>query len=152
MEGEKVEAVTDFLFLGSKIIVDGDCSHEINRCLFLGRKAMTNLDSILKSRNPPPPKPNQKQRLHFADKGLYSQSYGFSRSHRWMWKLDHEGRLNTKGLMLSNCGAGKDSLRVPLIARRSNQAIIREIDPEYSLEGLPLKLQFLATWCEEKTH
>ena len=60
IEGEKWEAVTDFLFLGSKITADGDCSHEIKRCLLLRRKAMTNLNSILKSRH------------HFADKGLYS--------------------------------------------------------------------------------
>ena len=67
---EKVETVTGFIFLGSKITVDSDCSHEIKRCLFLGRKAMTNLDSVIK-----------KQRHHFANKGLYSQSYGFSSSH-----------------------------------------------------------------------
>ena len=72
IEGEKVEAVTDFLSLGSKITADGDCSHKIKRCLLLGRKAMTNLDSILKNRH------------HFADKGLYSQSYSFSNSHVWM--------------------------------------------------------------------
>ena len=70
IEGEKVEVVTDFLFLGSKITVDGDCSHEIQRCLLLGRKSMTNLDSIFK-----------KQRYHFADKGLYGQSHGFSSGH-----------------------------------------------------------------------
>ena len=73
IEGEKVEGVTVFIFLGSKITVDGDCSHEIKRCLLLGRKAMTNLDSILKSK-----------RHHFADSGAYSQSYGFSSSHVWM--------------------------------------------------------------------
>ena len=67
--GEKVKTVTDFIFLGSKITVDSDYSHEIKRCLLLGRKAMTNLDSILKSRH------------HFADKGPYSQSYGFFSSH-----------------------------------------------------------------------
>ena len=67
-----METVTDFLFLGSKITVDGDCSHEIKRRLLLGRKALTNLNSILKSRH------------HFANKGLYSQSYGFSISHAWM--------------------------------------------------------------------
>ena len=77
MEGEKVEAVTDFIFLGSRITVDGYCSCEIKRCLLLGRKAMTNLDSILKSSR------------HFADKGVSSQSYGFSSSHVWMWDLDH---------------------------------------------------------------
>jgi len=65
-----MEIVTDFIFLGSKITVDSDCSHKIKRCLLLGRKAMTNLDSVLK-----------KQRHHFADKGPYNQSYGFSSSH-----------------------------------------------------------------------
>ena len=73
IEGEKMEAMTDFIFLSSKITMDGDCSHEIKRCLLLGRKAMTNLDSILK-----------KQRHHFANKGPSSQSYGFSSSHVWM--------------------------------------------------------------------
>ena len=72
IEGEKVEAVTDFLFLGFKITADGDCSHEIRRrCLLLGRKAITNLDGILKSR----------QTNYFANKGSYHQSYGFSSSH-----------------------------------------------------------------------
>ena len=70
---EKKETVTDFIFLGSKITADSDCSHEIKRCLLLGRKAMTNIDSVLK-----------RQRNHFADKGPSSQSYGFSSSHVWM--------------------------------------------------------------------
>ena len=78
MHGETMETVRDFVFLGSKITVDGDCSPEIKRCLFLGRKAMTNLDSILKSRH------------YFANKGPYSQSYGFSSSQVWMWELDHK--------------------------------------------------------------
>ena len=69
---EKVVTVTDFIFLCSKIIVDSDCSHEIKRHLLHGRKAMTNLDSLLKRKH------------HFADKGLYSQSCGFSSSHVWM--------------------------------------------------------------------
>ena len=69
-----METVTDFIFLGSKIMVDGDCSHEIKRCLLLGRKAMTNLDNILKSRDI----------NYFANKGPSSQSYGFSSSHVWM--------------------------------------------------------------------
>ena len=69
---ETVETVTDFIVLGSKITVDGDCSHEIKRCLPLGRKVMNNLDSILKSRH------------YFANKGLSSQSYDFSSSHIWM--------------------------------------------------------------------
>ena len=73
IDGETVETVTDFIFLGSKITVDGDCSHEIKRHLLLGRKAMTNLDRILK-----------KHRHYFANKGPSSQSYGFSGSHVWM--------------------------------------------------------------------
>ena len=70
---EKMETVIDFMFLGSKIIANGDCSHEIKRCLLLVRKAMTNLDSILK-----------KQRHYFANKGQSSQGYGFSSSHVWI--------------------------------------------------------------------
>ena len=73
-----MEAVTDFIFLGSKITADGNCSHEIKRRLLLGRKAMTNLDSIKKQRN------------HFANKGLYSQSYSFFSSHVQMWEMDHK--------------------------------------------------------------
>ena len=68
-----MQTVRDFIFLGSKITADGECSHGINRCLLLGRKAKTNLDSLLK-----------KQRQYFADKGPSSQSYDFSRSHVWM--------------------------------------------------------------------
>ena len=75
---ETMVTVTDLIFWGSKITADGDCSHEIKRCLLLGRKAMTNLDSILKSRH------------YFTYKGLYSQSYGFSSSHVWMWELDYK--------------------------------------------------------------
>ena len=71
IDGETVETVSDFIFLGSKITADGDCNHEIKRCLLLGRKVMTNLDSILKSRD-------------IANKGPSSQSYGFSSGHVWM--------------------------------------------------------------------
>ena len=73
IDGEKVETVTDFIFLGSKVTVDGDHSHQIKRHLLLGKKVMTNLDGIFK-----------KHRCHFADKGPYSQSYGFSSSHVWI--------------------------------------------------------------------
>ena len=79
INGETIETVRDFILGGSKITTDGDCSHEIKRCLLLGRKAMTNLDSILK-----------KQRRYFADKGPSSQSYGLSSSHVWMWELDYK--------------------------------------------------------------
>ena len=78
-DGETMETVTDFIFWGSKITADDDCSHEIKRHLLLGRKAMTNLDSILKN-----------QRHYFAKKGPSSQGYGFSSSHLWMWELDYK--------------------------------------------------------------
>ena len=78
INGETMETVRDFIFLVSKITADGDCSHEIKRHLLLGRKAMTNLDSILKSRR------------YFTDKCPSSQSCGFSSSHVWMWKLDYK--------------------------------------------------------------
>ena len=77
IDGETVETVSDFIVLGSKITADGDCSHEIKRCLLLGRKVMTNLDNILKSRD-------------IANKGPYSQGYDFSSGHVWMWELNCE--------------------------------------------------------------
>ena len=99
IEGEKVETVADFIFLGSKITVDGDCSHEIKRFLLLEGKALTNLDSVLKN-----------QRLDFADKGPDSQSYGFSSSHIWMWELDHkEGWVPKNWCFQTVCGAREDS-------------------------------------------
>ena len=79
IDGETVETVSDFIFWGSKVTADGDCSHEIKRRLLLGRKVMTNLDSII-----------QKQRHYFANKGPSSQGYGFSSGHVWMWELDCE--------------------------------------------------------------
>ena len=79
IDGETVETVSDFILGGSKITADGDCSHEIKRCLLLGRKVMTNLDSILKSR-----------RHYFVNKGPSSQGYGFSNGHVWMRELDYK--------------------------------------------------------------
>ena len=79
IDGEKMGTVIDFIFLSSKITVDGNCSQEIKRCLLLGKKAMTHLDSIFK-----------KQRHHFIDKDPYSQEGGFSSSHTWMWDLDRK--------------------------------------------------------------
>ena len=79
IDGETMVIMTHFIFLGSKTTTDSDCSHEIKRCLLLGRKVMTNHDSILK-----------KQRHYFANKGPSSQSYGFSSSHVWMWELDYK--------------------------------------------------------------
>ena len=80
IDGETVETVADFIFLGSKITADGDCSHEIKRCLLLGRKAMTN-QTIQRIK---------KQGHYFANKDPSSQSYGFSSSHVWMWELDYK--------------------------------------------------------------
>ena len=77
IDGETVETVADFIFVGSKITADGDCSHEIKRCLLLGKKVMTNLRQYVK-----------KQSHYFANKGPFSQSYGFSSGHIWMWELD----------------------------------------------------------------
>ena len=127
MEEEKVEAVTDFIFLGSKITEDGDCSHEIKRCFLLGRIV---------------DKPRQcikKQRHHFADKGPYSH-YGFSSSHVQMWELDQKAECQRTDAF--ELWWWRRLLRVPWTARRSNHSILREIDPEYSLEGPMLKLQY----------
>ena len=79
IDGETVETASDFILGGSKITADGDCSHEIKRCLLFGRKVVTNLDSVLK-----------KQRHYFANTGLSSQGYGFSSGHVWMGELDYE--------------------------------------------------------------
>ena len=131
IDGETVETMTDFIFLGSKITADGDCSHEIKRHLLLGRKAMTNLDSILKSRH------------YFAKKGSSSQSYGFSSSHyrckSWTIRKAECGRIDAFELW-----CWRRLLRVPWTARKSNQPILKEISPVCSLEGmmLNLKLQY----------
>ena len=115
IEGDNLEAVTDFLSLGSRITVDSDCSHEIRRCLLLGRKAITNLDRILKSRAITLPQ------------GPYSQSYGLSSS----LEIRPWRRLRAKELMLLNYRAG-GLLRVPQTARRANESILKEVNPEYS--------------------
>ena len=126
--------MSDVIFLGSKITADGDCSHEIKWRLLLGRKVMTNLDSILK-----------KQRHYFAKKGPSSQSYGFSSSHVWMWEFDYKkAEYRRTGAFELWCW--RRFLRVPWTARRSNQSILKEISHEYSiysniLVGLMLKLK-----------
>ena len=128
IDGKTVETVTDFIFLGSKITADGDCSHEIKRRLLLGRKAVTNLNSILKSRD-------------ITNKGPSSQSYGFSSSHVWMWELDYKESWAPKIWCFWAVVLEKTLKGVPWTARRSNQFILKEISPEYSLEGLMLKLK-----------
>ena len=128
----KEETVTDFIFRGSKITVDGDFSQEIKRHLLLGRKATINLDSILKSR----------ERHYFSDKGPSSQSYGFSSSHVQMWELDHKKSWAPKNWRFFELWCWRRFLRVPWAARKSNQSILEEINPEHSLEDLSLKLKF----------
>ena len=123
---ETVETMS-FISLGSKITADGDCSHEIKRHLLLGRKAMTNRDSILKGRDIIlPPKVHLVKALVFPE-----VMYGYE-----SWTIK---KAEHRELMLLNCGVGEDS-RVPWAARRSNQSILKEINPEYSLEGLMLKV------------
>ena len=126
-----VETVSDFIFLGSKITADGDYSHEIKRCLVLGRKVMTNLDSILKRRD---------ITHYFANKGPSSQSYGFSSGHVWMWELDCEESWALKNWCFWTVVLEK-TLESPWTTRISNQSILKEISPGCPLEGLMLKLK-----------
>ena len=124
IEGGKVGTVTDFIFLGSKITVDCDCSHEIKRCLLLGRKGMTNLDSILKSRDITLP-----TKVHLLKAMVFPVVlYGCE---SWTIKKAECQRIDAFELW-----CWRRLLRVPWIARRSNQSILKEINPEYSLEGL----------------
>ena len=128
IDGEKMETVTHFILEGSKITADGDCSHEIKRCLLLGRKVVTNLDSIKKLRH------------YFANIGPSSESYGFTSSYVWMFKLTIKKTeyVRIDGFEL---WCSRRLLRVPWTARRSNQSILKKISLEYSLEGLILKLK-----------
>ena len=124
------KTVTNFSFLGSKITADGDCSHEIKRHLLLRRKAMTNLDRILKNRG-----------ITFLTKVCLVKAMVFPVDMYWYksWTIK---KASTKELMLSNCGAAQDSWEsIPWTTGRSNQSIQKEINPEYSLEGLMLKLK-----------
>ena len=130
-----METVSDFIFLGSKITADGDCSHEIKGRLLLGRKVMTNLDSILKSRDITLP-----TEVHPVKAMVFPVvMYGFE---SWTTKKVECRRIDAFELW-----CWRRLLRVPWMARRSNQSILKEISPEYLLEGLmlKLKLQYLAT-------
>ena len=129
MDGEKLEAVTDFIFLGSKITVDGDCSHEIKRHLFLGRKAMTNLDSVLKSKDITLPAKVRLVKAMVFPVVMYG-------CESWTIKKAEHQRINTFELW-----CWRRLLRVPWTARRSNQSILKEISPGCSLEGLMQKLK-----------
>ena len=124
-----METMTDFIFLGSKITADGDSSHEIKRCLVLGRKVMTYLDSILKSRDITlPTKVRQVKVMVFP-----VVVYGFE---NWAIKIAEHLRIDAFELW-----CWRRLLRVPWTARKSSQSILKEISPEYSLEGLMLKLK-----------
>ena len=127
-----METVRDFIFLGSKITADGDCSHEIKRHLLLGRKAMTKLDSILKSRDMTLPTKDVQSKVW-----LFQQSMCECES--WTIQKTEHQRIDAFKLW-----CWKRLLRVPWTAKRSNQSILKEINPEYSLEGqmLRLKLQY----------
>ena len=129
IDGETIETVTDFIFLGFKITADGDCSHEVKRHLLLARKVMPNLDSILKSRDVTLP---TKVRLVKAMVFLLVM-YGCE---SWTIKKAEHRRVDTFELW-----CWRRLLRVPWTARRTNQSILMEISPEYSLEGLMLKLK-----------
>ena len=129
IDGKIVETVTDFIFLGSKITADGDCSHEIKRHLLLGRKAMTNLDSLLKSRDITLP-----TKAHLVKAMVFSVvMYGCE---SWTTKKAERRKIDAFELWCQ-----RRLLRVPLTARRSNQSILKEISPGCSLEGLMLKLK-----------
>ena len=129
IDGETMETVTYFIFLGSKITADGDCSHEIERCLLLGRRVTTNLDSILKSRDITLP---IKVRLAKA-MVIPVVRYGCE-----SWTIK---KAECRGIDAFELWCWRRLLRVPWTARRPNQSILKEISPEYSLEGLMLKLK-----------
>ena len=141
IDGETVATVTDFIFLGSKITADGDCSHEIKRHLSLGKKAMTKWHCI------------KNQRHYFANKGLYNWSYGFSSNHVWMWESDH-----IEGWMPNNrcfwTVVIEKTLKCPLYSKE-----IKSINPKENQPWIFIKrnvaeseaLTLFSAWCEEKT-
>ena len=129
IDGEPVETVSDFLFLGSKITADGDCCHEIKRHLLLGRKVMTNLDSIFKSRDITLPTKVRLVKAMVFPVVMYG-------CENWTVKKAERRRIDAFELWY-----WRRLLRVPWTARRSNQSILKEISPGYSLKGLMLKLK-----------
>ena len=134
IEAQKVKAVTDFIFLDSKITADSNCSHEIKRCLLLGRKAMANLDSVLKSKG------FTLLTKVCLVKAMVFPVVMYGCEHWTIKKAEHQ-RTDVFELW-----CWRRLLRVPWTEGRSTQSILNEINPEYSLEGL------MATWCKEPTH
>ena len=129
IDGETVETVADFIFLGSRITADSDCSQEIKRCLILGRKVMTNLDSILKSRDI-----TLSRKVHLVKAMVFPVvMYGCE---SWTIKKAKSRRIDAFELC-----CWRRLLKVSWTARRSNQSILKEISPEFSLERLMLKLK-----------
>ena len=129
IDGKTVETVRDFIFGGSKITADGDCSHEIKRLLLLGGKVMTNLDSIFKSRDISLP-----SKVHLVKAMVFPVVMYRCES----WTIKKAERQRTDAFEL---WCWRRLLRIPWNARRSNQSILKEISPKYSLEGLMLKLK-----------
>ena len=129
IDGETMETVTDFIFWGSQITVDGNCNHLIKRCLLLGRKVMTSLDSILKSRDITLPTKVCLVKAMVFPVVMYG-------CESWTIKKAKHQRIDAFELW-----CWRKLLRVPWIARRSNQSILKEVSPEYSLEELMLKLK-----------
>ena len=147
IDGETVETVSDFIFGGSKITADDDCSQEIKRCLLLGRKVMINLDSILKSRN-------------ITDKGVSSQSYGSSRSHVWMWKLDYKESCEPKNwcfwavVLEKTLESSLDRKEIKSVNPKGNQSwiVIGRTDAEAPIFWPPDGKNWLIwkDWCWER--
>ena len=130
IDGETMETVTDYIFWGSNITADGDCSHEIKRHLLLGRKVMTNLESLLQSRDIT----LSTEVCPVMAMGFPVIMYGYE---SWTIKKAECQRIDAFEMW-----CWRILLKVPWIARRSNQSILKEISPEYSLEGLMMKLKF----------
>ena len=129
IDGETMETLRDFIFLGSKITAYDDCIHEIKRQWILGRRVLTNLDSILRSWD-----------VTLSKKVPAIQSYRFFSSHVWMWELDYKAEFWTTDAVELWCW--RRLLRVLWTTRRYNQSILKEISPEYSLTRLMLKLPY----------
>ena len=145
IDGETMETVREFILLGSKITADSDCNHEIKRCLLLERKAMTNLDRVLKSRA-----------VTLLMKVCLVKAISVSRSHVWMWKLDHKEGWVPKNycfctvVLEKTLGSFLDCKEITPVNPKGNQAWIFIERSDAEAEA-PI-LQYLATWCEKQTH
>ena len=143
VDEEKVYTVTDFIFLGSKITADHDYCHEIKRHLFLGKKAITNLDSVFKN-----------ERHHSANKSPSSQSYGFTSSHIWMWELNHKEDWTLKNWCFQIIVLRK-TLESPLDSKEKKLVYFQRkstLNIQSKEWCWSWSANTLATWCEELTH